>query len=242
MIKKTMRHLFVMLICGYSALAYSQRNKESVVYLKNGSVIRGQVIEYIPEDHVSIKTECRNTWVFNADEIKNITLVNRHLDPDSSYTKAGFKGFYNFGFMGSNNSDLGIQLTFMMGVHYQFTPRIRAGIGSGMEFYDPGPMVPFYLACRYTFVNHRISPFLYCRSGYSVPLSQSYSYSDVDGGIMFDAGIGFRAYRSHKHNEFTFRVSYKHQQAFAIKEDSSDDITEYDFSFNRLALTIGFTF
>ena len=42
------------------------------MYLKNGSVIRGMIVEQIPNKTIKIKTTDRNIFVFNYDEIEKI--------------------------------------------------------------------------------------------------------------------------------------------------------------------------
>ncbi len=56
-----------------SGLVLAQTNYEDVVYLKNGSIIRGVIIEQVPNQSISIKTADRNVFVFQMDEIERIT-------------------------------------------------------------------------------------------------------------------------------------------------------------------------
>lgn len=44
-----------------------------VVYLKNGSIIRGQIIEKIPDSIVKIQTKDGNVFVYKVEEIEKIT-------------------------------------------------------------------------------------------------------------------------------------------------------------------------
>lgn len=46
---------------------------EDVVYLKNGSIIRGLIIEQIPNESLKIQTKDRNVFAFTFDEILKIT-------------------------------------------------------------------------------------------------------------------------------------------------------------------------
>ena len=45
----------VVLICLTTVNTWAQETKEDVVYLENGSVIRGQVMEYDPNGNIKIE-------------------------------------------------------------------------------------------------------------------------------------------------------------------------------------------
>jgi len=55
-----------------SSIAYSQA-KQDVVYLKNGSVIRGEIIEQVPNVSIKIKTRDGSIFVYTMEEISKIT-------------------------------------------------------------------------------------------------------------------------------------------------------------------------
>ena len=73
-----MKHkLFVLLLLSstffFPAFCSAQSNYEDVVYLKNGSVIHGLIIEQVPNESLKIQTKDRNIFVFKMDEISKIT-------------------------------------------------------------------------------------------------------------------------------------------------------------------------
>ena len=43
------------------------------VYLKNGSVIRGNILEIEPVDHVKIEDLCGNIWYYKIADVEKIT-------------------------------------------------------------------------------------------------------------------------------------------------------------------------
>lgn len=59
------------LLLGPAALC-AQSGYEDVVYLKNGSVIRGVIIEQVPNASIKIKTQDRNIFVFQLNEVDRI--------------------------------------------------------------------------------------------------------------------------------------------------------------------------
>ena len=62
------------------------QNLEEVVYLKNGSVIRGSIVEQIPNESVKIQTRDGNIFVYRIDEIQKIVKEQ----PVNSYRSAGY--------------------------------------------------------------------------------------------------------------------------------------------------------
>ena len=70
-INKKLLTVFLMLL---SLFSYSQSGElDEVVYLKNGSIIRGIIIEQIPSKGIKIKTKDENIFYFSYDEIEKIT-------------------------------------------------------------------------------------------------------------------------------------------------------------------------
>ena len=65
-----MKYLFLFCIV-LSGIIFSQ-TYEDVIYLKDGSIIRGMIIEYAPDRHVKIQSG-RNVFVYQLDEIDKIT-------------------------------------------------------------------------------------------------------------------------------------------------------------------------
>jgi hypothetical protein len=57
----------------FSMPSFAQTNYEDVVYLKNGSIIHGIIIEQVPNESIKIQTADRNIFVFKMDEVLKIT-------------------------------------------------------------------------------------------------------------------------------------------------------------------------
>jgi len=56
-----------------SGISYAQQQYDDVVYLKNGSIIRGMIIEQVPNVSLKIQTKDNNVFVYNMDEVERIT-------------------------------------------------------------------------------------------------------------------------------------------------------------------------
>lgn len=71
--KKLIQRFSLLLLLLISNLLFSQKNMEDVVYLKNESVIRGVIIEQIPNQSIKIQTKDGSVYAFKMDEILKIT-------------------------------------------------------------------------------------------------------------------------------------------------------------------------
>ena len=95
--------LFTLLV-GIS-LHCAAQNYTEVVYLKNGSIIRGIIIEQIPNSSLKIQTADGSIFAYPMNEVEKITKEvgaskNRHQDfGKKSSTLRGYKGFVETGYI-----------------------------------------------------------------------------------------------------------------------------------------------
>jgi hypothetical protein len=67
----------------------AQTTQDDVVYLKNGGIIRGLIIEQIPGETIKIQTKDRSIFVYKFNEIEKITKEQPlKISRQSSYTGA----------------------------------------------------------------------------------------------------------------------------------------------------------
>ena len=65
--------VFVCLIMCIGFLVIAQANAEDIVYLKNGSIIHGTILEIIPGQSIKIQTSDRNILVYKMEEAEKIS-------------------------------------------------------------------------------------------------------------------------------------------------------------------------
>lgn len=72
-----MRHCILMVGCfmaiGFLTEAEAQQFAEDVVYLKNGSVVRGIIVEQIPNETLKIRAQGGSEFVFKMSDVLKIT-------------------------------------------------------------------------------------------------------------------------------------------------------------------------
>jgi hypothetical protein len=140
-----MNQYFAALIFFFSFTIFAQGqsgNDEDIVYLKNGGVTRGTIIEMIPDKTVKIKTAGGSIFVYNFNEIDK--LVKGQLkapDPVATtapktaekskfkFKKSEFRNLVKLGPLGFSSYGGSV----IRG--YQFNPYLFLGLGVGFDAY-----------------------------------------------------------------------------------------------------------
>ncbi len=170
--------LFLFFIFIGSINVCTAQNLEEVVYLKNGSIIRGVIMEQVPGETLKIGTKDGNVFVYQMNEVEKITKeTSLKKDDDFSLgagNKRGYKAFidagYTFG-IGDFNEDR-VEIITSHGV--QINPYVYIGGGVGANYWiDSEFSVPVFFNSRINFINKQISPYLDIKVGYS--------FFDVEG-------------------------------------------------------------
>ena len=170
--------------------AFSQINRETV-YLKNGNVVKGTVVGFVPNQSVTMTAENGDTSVYNLTDIEKITRdqisVAEKDASESVYTihEKGYKFILSMDFMAGEMS--GLKWTTIHGV--QLNNRSFLGLGVGLiiaDDYDFHLSIPVFADFRFDFLENRITPFAEARAGYDVALDgHSGFYGDFSFGCRF---------------------------------------------------------
>jgi hypothetical protein len=214
-IKNGISFLFFLLAFNF---LYGQ-NFEDVVYLKNGSIIRGIIIEQVPNQNIKIQTKDRNVFVFKYNEIEKMTKEN--LPTDNSYNSPNVTDFKRSGFINLTeinysdgvgnvkiedfkfkNNDNSFGFRTVNG--YQFNKHFSLGIGIGIDKYKNTTFLPITFDGRATILKGKISPIFTANIGYAFGLN------DSKGGVTFNPQIGIKTYLS-KNIAYIFNFGYKLQ-------------------------------
>lgn len=68
-----MKKLFILLIAALACMSLSAQTLNECVYLKNGSVIKGIIIEQVPNVSLKIQTADGSIFVYEMDQVEKIT-------------------------------------------------------------------------------------------------------------------------------------------------------------------------
>lgn len=220
-----------------ATVSFAQSNNyQDVVYLKNGSVIRGVIIEQTPNKSIKIETSDRSIFVYEIDEIekmaKEATQKRRIVGQrDNLHLEPGYKGIVELGYqvgVGTWGVDR-IKLNFING--YQLNEYFSLGIGLGLRYYHDAELafVPIFADFRGNLpLDSKISPYVSLGIGYTLDATNSF-----DGvGLMVNPAVGV-----------SFKVSEKSTMNVGIGYEAqkiSDD--GYSITVGGLGFNVGISF
>jgi len=73
------KYLALLLFLMVTTVSIGQSKYQDVVYLKNGGIIRGTIIEQVPNKSIKIETVDKIVFVYQMDEIENSPKSNSML-------------------------------------------------------------------------------------------------------------------------------------------------------------------
>ena len=136
----------IILVAQLSTIA--QSGKKDTIYLKNGSIILGTIIEQVPGKTYKILTSDNNTFTYSVDEIEKITsnvetaptpiatqvdapivLISGSSQKDSEFKNKGFTVMARFGPLGLRS------VTGGLAAGYQVNHFLFAGLGVNIDAY-----------------------------------------------------------------------------------------------------------
>lgn len=251
---KKLIYLLAVLLLG--STVFAQGNKKEVIYLKNGSVLKGQKTR-VDDDKIVVRSG-KNIWVFNDSEIDTVTTkwLPVAFAEQMEYKPYFFKATAGV-LVGSSNNYKEAPFSFDVSFNYNVFSNFYAGLGAGIDFMDESYM-PAFANFEYYFRQSRFTPFIGVQAGYMVPLdgeiyssgtyyydynpwSSSFYYSqealDPKGGIMLNPSLGFVS-RLNPNLGFMLSFGYRYHQVNFKGENHYELEREY----NRLSIRLGLLF
>jgi hypothetical protein len=160
---------------------YAQNSTVDIIYLKNGSIIKGDVIEFIPNEKVKIQTKDGSIFVYTSSEVEKIikepnVIKTNILDSSSikknslSYFKKGFLAITEIGalFADKNGNNNKPDFSFNQIIGSRTNEHFSIGMGAGIDANKNILYVPITLDTRIYFIKKRITPFLNIAPGYAL--------------------------------------------------------------------------
>jgi len=236
----------VLLFLVTGQIAMAQTNRQDAVYLRNGSIIRGKVLENVVGQYTRIETVGRNVLVIQERDVERVVMDEPIPPKDRTDPKPyGYSALADLGFMGGEQNTMSLMLIN----GYQFRNRLMVGGGFGIEKFGEQVM-PVFGDVRYNFIKGGITPFVYMQAGYSYPLGKSANVNatEVKGGAMLNPGIGLRMNFT-THNALVFSLGWRYQEIRSHytyyygwggpQYDNGYDRTDI---YRRIAIRVGFIF
>ncbi len=171
------------------------------VYLRNGSVVKGEIIEYIPNQTIKVRTSDGNLFTWSHDEIEKVTgeETDEEVPKNNRGNKRGRKAKPPYvspldqGYSGQVTTEffaghfIGFTLATTHG--FQFKDLVFVGVGGGLRHSTIESLgnltVPVFANVRIDAVSQKVSPILSVRAGRTIPLSEAVGgfYGTFDLGV-----------------------------------------------------------
>lgn len=245
--------LFALLLSAFVTAHAQGIEKEAAIFLKNGSVIRGNLVMSMFDDYMTVQVNETDHMEIRYDKIDRIVFGKEEIKPTDTippfYLKPGFMHMTEVGMIAGNNDsgeDPAYSISTVNG--YRFSPYFGAGLGIGIEGYSRITMMPVFLSFRGNLRKSQVTPYYFVNAGYSAAWKndniEGINYDYVRGGFMLQPGLGYMF--ALKNMALFFNLGYKIQQSsiaynFESGWASPTEIQEERIR-RRLTMSIGIAF
>ena len=197
--------LFVSLFILFSLISFAQSEHIDVVYLKNGTIVKGMIIELIPKKSLKIKTADESVFSYEINEVEKITKEPLVKEAGSVSNGAGLKKGYTFigefGYQRGTMEGEMKRLKFDVINAYQINPYFSAGVGLGFRYYLDDPemrLCPVFVDLRAYFSNKAITPYLGMSVGYTFWANRE--FEQVGWMLHPSLGVSFKVFEAARIN------------------------------------------
>ena len=243
----------VCLLAFLLAIGTSQAQKKEVIYLKNGTILKGQQIP-VDDEKVVVRSG-KDTWVFQTSEIDSVSskFSSAILSGQKSYFIKTTGGLL----IGSSSNDKSKPFSFDASFNLKVLPNWYAGVGTGVDFLEES-YLPVFANLEYHFRESMFTPFVGVQAGYLFPLDDNimvgsnYYYDimpwsssyyaaqtlDCQGGFMLSPSFGM-VNQLNENLALMMSFGYRfHQVSF----EGGKDEYKLEREYNRLTIRIGILF
>ncbi len=239
-----------------------------VVYLNNGSIVRGIIIEQVPNESIKLQTKDGSIFVFEMKDIQKFTKELKADQQQSAPGRGGGSGSageeregYVFGFdmsfgvgVGQAEVEYGanvyqaeyseeyVRLSFTNGA-WVADGIVLVGLGTGFEYYIDSRLglLPVYADVRIVPLKGSVSPVIVLQPGYSFGVFSENGSSNLPDGLDFTGGLGVHAGMSESAG-FEFAVLYDYQSLSNTESNVYFGNTSVVQRFGSVRLSVGFLF
>ena len=242
--------LAVMLIASISTFSQSFRE---LVYLKNGSVIKGDVVELLPDSLVKIEVADGSVYAYEYKDIEKIIRerkdaeVSKNVDTRDSISDFGLKKgprlFASAELMFGEMSGARLSATYGAQLSKKFFLGGGAGFCLSADWYSDHISIPVFADLRVDFSEKKISPFAELRAGVDIAVegaSGFYGNFSFGGRIKrFSASVGVESLKGQDYDYPYYYDVKKRERVYYGDFESSDPygfrafnfVTRFSFEF-----------
>lgn len=253
-----MKSLIVTILMFLSISLSAQDGWQDVVYLKNGSKIKGMITEFVPNVSYSITTSDGSIFVCNIGDIVKITkeqvilstvppksdslpLIPAALEyPQTEVFTKGYRGIVELGY-GIKSGKYGLDVTNFNFVNgYQLSKQMFVGVGTGIKYFNESEMtlIPLYADFKYSFLDQKVSPMFGFSAGFSFNPNNGFEGE----GFLFNPSLGAQIKGKNK-MRYNISLNYQTQQLnFLVLEPGGAFLTNVIRFSESAGLTLGIVF
>lgn len=234
-----MKKLLLLLLIFIDFQLYAQI-KVDVIYLKDGSIIKGLIIEQ-NEQIIKIKTFCDNTLVFSTENI--VEQKKEKYEPFKPLKKTGYYNYTSMGgLIGSESDAKTTNFSILMEHNYRANNYISVGAVTGIEWFNTS-VAPLGLNLKLILpASEKMFYYLGNSAGYSVALEEvveeNYIIKETKGGYFYNTELGV-VFPSIGNAHVYFALGFRYQDLSYVREDWWLDEVERKTTYNRFSLKIG---
>jgi len=218
---------------------FAQHGYEDVLQLKDGSMLRGQLIR---NDTSVCIASGRNLFCYPSSKIKSLTKEKQTKLP---WDRSWLNGYYSqvsFGMMtGDAVAGTYIPVSFGYSFNWQATNYYSLGFQTGLETFD-FLTIPCMLRNTLAFKKEAQTPYLYLNAGFGFPFGakSSNSWDRYKSGAAVEFGFAYRL-PIRDCLALNFSLGYRYQKLSSEKDNNGWGGGTYvlDYEYNRLVLSIG---
>ncbi len=241
------KHVIIAMILTIMTIPLAAQKKKDALYLKNGSVIYGKLIE-ISENQYKIQSSDGSIFIYP------IADVGKFVNEAPSFTGRKTEGFgiaLEIGLMiGSQITHYPAPFSFNILANYTYETRNIFSAGTGVEFLG-NPYTPLFLEYKYMLKESRTCPFFFIRGGGILHLgsddidsnNSEYDRKNFKGGPSITIGTGISWAKEDVEPYLSF--AYRHTStSYVQKTWNNNDYYDatYKDNYNRLEIKYGFKF
>ena len=167
-----MKRMLILIVAAMPLVGASAQSQRETVYLHNGSVIKGEVIEAVPGESIKVKTADGSVFVYDMADVERIAKEQEADGYVAGNSRGGHRGLdftVDVGYGISTQGGSGI-ITTRIGLGKRFTKNFYFGLGTGAYVSPDGgnPLVPVTADFKALFPvgRTRIAPGGLLRMGY----------------------------------------------------------------------------
>jgi hypothetical protein len=236
-------HIFASFLI-FISLQLAGQNPQDTIYLKNGSVVYGKILEN-SENLFRIETNDGYFFSFSPLEVERY-IARVPAVKDLKKTR-GFNFVMENGFLpGSGDKAFFLLFSITPMINYTFNPIHSLSVGTGLESYEEF-MIPLVLEYKINFSDRNATPFFYAKAGGLFNLhadegDENYN-TDYKPGWTCGTGLGY-SWPIANFESFV-QIGYRYTHTCTVINDNYQPQHQqftYKTNLNRFEITWGFKF